>query len=763
MSYSVIYSNEFDSLDNLLTLRLQIEKKDFTGSPIDIILSGNPIIQEWQEDDQKAPIRGCTLKVNIITDSSGIALTDFYSDDDNTFKAILKRAQTDEVLFVGYLLQDDCAELYVDFNHEISLTFTDHLALLKDIRLNEAAVNIGGPTVISAISISNLFPIANNAIGSLDPRIGVLQNGDAFSLFDGATTYNFICYNISYNSILGYLINIGIVVPFAGTITFDLTYTAPVVLDGYFSLAQILRLCLRSTDLDLNTTVASSLYPVGGSTQELVLDTFLDITTFQKANEWMTCYDILEIIMSRFNASLFQAHGRWFIVRFDEIYRYFGAAKPIYTVNVYNYEFVPGGASANITQHEFADSTEQETGVIKSIVRPYQFVKETFNYNQNENLLKNPNLQELGNFRSQYIDANTNLIKEYELPYWVNWDGNPGGYVGPYCDKYIRIAYNNDIASEDYGDELYRNLVLTGDGPTQHALQSNDIYLSAGDAFNYTFQVASGLNINGPHLYGFSVRISNGTTTYWLDMSGYWQTTYQAFNNNSFHLLSGDNLDGLHSWTVAPLPVPINGVLNVFLFIPIVNWGANEMYYRNFSFTVSSYYAGSNVVIGQTHEEYQLNNIKNNIDKEIFIDNSPSWYIAGTLFLESYNGLLRNRCRTWKYQSGTDVYITLGGVATAEALWTNYILRNKYELTYRHLYENDKILTPFSCFVNYLEGTTKQYIPGKMTIDYKSANCNLTLREIVSNVDGITSPQIDEFIAFFAARFYEFNYIHEKS
>ena len=85
MSYSVIYSNEFDSLDNLLTLRLQIEKKDFIGSPIDIILSGNPIIQEWQEDDQKAPIRGCTLKVNIITDSSGISLTDFYSDNDNTF------------------------------------------------------------------------------------------------------------------------------------------------------------------------------------------------------------------------------------------------------------------------------------------------------------------------------------------------------------------------------------------------------------------------------------------------------------------------------------------------------------------------------------------------------------------------------------------------------------------------------------------------------------------------------------------------------
>jgi hypothetical protein len=761
MSYSVIYSNEFDSLDNLLTLRLQIEKKDFTGSPIDIILSGNPIIQEWQEDDQKAPIRGCTLKVNIITDSSGIALTDFYSDDDNTFKAILKRAQTDEVLFVGYLLQDDCAELYVDFNHEISLTFTDNLGILKDTTLDIAAETYTIPTDyigVEMYSYTDIFygnriwvklPEGNYNISSFIISNSIYLNG----------TYTVTLVSIE-NGFIVFTVNE--TVPISTSQTGDFFCDKSVDLVNYFSLAQILRLCLRSTDLDLATTVATSLYPVGGTTQELVLDTYLSINTFQKANEWMTCYDILEIIMSRFNASLFQAHGRWFIVRFDEIYRYFGQYFPIYTVNVYNYDFVPGGTSPNITPLSFGTNDAEETGVIKSLVRPYQYVKETFNYVQPQSLMKNNNLQELGPLISEY-NSGTNHIKEYDLLYWIPWVDHPS----PTVTKLIRVVIDNDITSDNYGTEIDRYIVIKGEPYDRtRAIMYEGVELSEGDVLEWSFDYKTENSEPGVVTSVFEIALQDGIIpTKWISTDGNWITTYSGTPYGIvFQILNGDNANEWHTVRVRSKLLPYNAIVFPFLTSASSDNTNYETHYKNLSFNVFNYINGTIKIIGQTHEDYQLNNLKNNIDREIFIDNSPRTSINGALMLESYIGYIRNRCSTWKYQSGADVYITLGGVATAEALWTNYKTRIKFELTLRKLYYNEKILTPFSCFTDsYLYGTSKYFIPGKMTIDYKSGSCNMTIREIIDNIDGISSPQIDEFIAFFAARFYEFNYIHEKS
>jgi len=771
MSYSVIYSNEFDSFLPLMTVKLQIEKKDFTGTPIDIVLSGNPIIQEWQEDDPKAPIRGCTLKVNIITDSNGLSLQDFYSEEDNTFKAIVKRGQTDEILFVGYLLQDDCAELYVDFNHEISLTFTDNLGILKDITLDQAAVNIGGPTVISAISITNLFPVANNTIQTLDPRIGVLKNGDTFSLFDGTNTYNFICYNISYSgSILGYLINIGIVVPFSGTITFDLTYTAPVDLVNYFSLAQILRLCLRSTNLDLNTNVMSTLCPNGGTTNELVLDTFLLINTFKRNDSWLSCYDILEQILSRFNASLFQAHGAWYIVRFDEMYNYLTLSGATWSGFGYDYDFNTSGVTKNIVPFTFLSGNDMETGVLKSIVRPFQYVKETFNYIHPESLMKNNNLQELGPLISEY-NSGTNIIKEYDLFYWIPWVDHPS----PTVTKLIRVVFDNDITSESYGTEIDRYIVIKGQPyDTTRAIMYEGIELSEGDVLEWSFDYKTENSEPGIVTNVFEIALQDGIIpTKWISTDGNWITTFSGTPYGIvFQILSGDNANGWHTVKVKSKSLPYNGIVFPFLTSASSNNTNYETHYKNLSFNVYNNINGIIKIIGHTHEDYQLNNLKNNIDKEIYIDNSPSTSINGTLMLQTYIGYIRNRCTIWKYPSTPlgFTFSNLGNGMTQEALFSNYFAKTKFEGNYLNLINAENVLTPFAVFIPANDPYHSRYVPGKMTIDYKNGSCNLTLYQwiyfptIIGGSDPDLNPSgFDYFYIFCNSKFYEFNYLYEKS
>lgn len=770
MSYSVIYSNEFDSFLPLMTVKLQIEKKDFVGTPIDIVLSGNPIIQEWQEDDPKAPIRGCTLKVNIITDSTGLSLQDFYSDEDNTFKAIIKRGQTDEILFVGYLLQDECAELYVDFNHEISLTFTDNLGILKDITLDQAAVNIGGPIVISAISISNLYPIANNAIGSLDPRIAVLQNGDAFSLYDGANTYNFICYNISYNSILGYLINIGIVVPFAGTVTFDLTYTAPVQLTGYFSLAEILRLCLRSTNLDLNTNVMTTLCPEGGTTNELVLDTYLLINTFQKSNTWLSCYEIIEQILSRFNACLFQAHGAWYIVRFDEMYNYLTSSATTGAIWVgfgYDYDFNTSGVTKNITKFNFFNGLiDMETGVIKSIVRPFQYVKETFNYVQPESLLCNYNLQNLGDLINEY-DLGTNHVKEYKMLCWNNSRHYP---TAPNPTRLIRIITNNDVTSENYLSEIERYAVITGPSATflNASAESTPIEVSAGDIVTFTFSMRNENAYSGSTFVQWGMELFTGANDYGLNNDGQWGLPYYSFHLN-YDFIDGDQWRTI---TATSNPCPANGLLYIYLPQFPRDSPNYTTYIKDMSFNIRYAVAGSNNYVGHTHKDYQLNNLKNNIDREIFIDNTPRVSINGTLMLGTYDsayGILRNRCSIWKYPSTPFGYTfeNLGRGMTEEALFTNYFAKTKFEGNYLNLINAENVLTPFAVFIpSDGDSNHSRYIPGKMTIDYKNGSCNMTLYQWIyfpSSVIGDFPTGNDYFYTFWNSKFYEFNYLYEKS
>ena len=99
----------------------------------------------------------------------------------------------------------------------------------------------------------------------------------------------------------------------------------------------------------------------------------------------------------------------------------------------------------------YEDSELIQADAIAKLTRAYSITKETFNYEQPKELIRNINLQELGTLLSTTTDGDGNTVKDYEAPYW--FETNLGGY-NP--GIYIRV-----ITSPD-GEEVDRYLVIDG-------------------------------------------------------------------------------------------------------------------------------------------------------------------------------------------------------------------------------------------------------------------------------------------------------------
>lgn len=762
MAYGLKYYSDFDSFQPLLTYRLNIYKKDYSGANTQILLSGNPAIHEWQDDDPKAPIKGSTLKISILVSSiDGLALTDFYSEYDYGWYCELIRRETDEKLFRGYLLQDDSQELQVDFTHEIQLTFTDGLGLLKDITLNQAAVISGVPDVITSISIQDMaWAGGSPRFASFDDRVAVLKPGDAFSVTYASVTYDFVCLNVTYDVLYGYLIWVDRPITFSsGFISVDITYQVPYPLTGYIPLIDIYKLCLKSSFIDTGLNIYSRLFPVGGTNERLLDDTFIQAETFLKNDEWMNCYDILEQINSRFNLSLFQAHGTWNLMRWDELYRYTTNTGATLQFHTYSNDFVYTSTSNNSDVWIFKKGNDMEVGVLKSINRANQFVKETYNYDETI-LLLNENLQELGNLRNQY-EIGTNTIYEYELPYWTFYTGNT---VNP-VNKFIRVIKDIDNV------EIDRFIVLTEPAAQTYpylALQSNDMFVSAGDKITFDFDFRTKDAINGFASFMAGVILDDGVNTYYLDKNGIWQTSVAYENLPQILIQSGDDSSEWHTFNINSYTMPIEGKLNVYLFTPTYYAPTyDEIYFKNLKFNITTFLAGWGNIIGHAHTDTQSLEIKNNIDKEIFIDQSPRRTIKGSLFLDTYTGFLINRTNGWKYPSASYQYNTLGEGTTQESLFTTYKMRGKYEGKYLYINDEDVMLSILALFVDNQNYNFFRHAPGKMTIDYKNGHADLSLFEILDSPAGNFQPGgagiTFDYLAWVATKLYEFNYLYEKS
>jgi hypothetical protein len=749
------YTSSFDAIRTQNRYIVEIYQDSYDDEPINFILAATPVVQEWQEDNPLAPIKGSTLTINLTT-SGGLSLLDFYSDNDNEFRVKLIEDTTAGTLFDGFIQQDDCSEVQIDFIHTITLTATDNLGTIKDINLNRAAELFGD--VISTGSIPVVFVPGSYIVidwGSgwpVNPGQTFTVDGQSFTMvanlgeIDG--TYD------------GWCIQVVEEIPALPPGSLTITYREIVSLDGYIPLMTFIKLCLRSTYVtDLGLNVYNHITPSDG---EIFVDTFQtrifeDVTvlgnTFLNNNEYKNCYEVLEIIMKRFNMSCFQSLGSWWIVRYPDLFLDFEEGETIIDYYNYNSDFQYVDIIQINKSYAIGSGNNVESGLLKSIIRPYRRTLETFNYVQPEDLLCNSQFTDLGPLR-QVTTGGGFTNREYDLPCWYDYDGG-----SPNPDRFIRIVFEGET-------EVDRYVVVTGSTfDSARSVQSANIEMNQGDIFNYTFQFSTDVSQPGNVNTSFAIRITDGTTTQYLQTDGTWA----ASPNYQFNTPSGQNTNQWQNVNIENITVPFAGILNIFLAEATAS-ASDETRYKDLRLTLKFVIAGQGQVTGHSHNASQSKKLNNVNDVEIFIDNSERSSISGTLFLTSQTGILQDRCTTWEFGNGLNtgfpakVYDNLGQQITETYMFQRYIPRTKFNGNLLNIRNANGVLSNLAIFTNGFTGPqlNNKMLLGSVAIDYKNDSAEFTMWEVF-NKTVVGEDNFADFQAYLFNILYEFNYLYENN
>lgn len=634
MAYEIKYQASFDNSAQQ-TYTVQILELDYVGSVLPLSFSGVPIKHAWQTDEPKPAIKGSSVMLTI-HNPGDLPITDFYSNTDDQFK--IRVFHGAQLKFEGFLVQDDCSELMVDFVHEIALSFNDNLGLLKDVALD---VNL--------------------------ERLPLLD---------------------------------------------------------------IIKVCILNTGLELDLFVYANIFEASHSTADSFLpQTIIDTQTFLKSESFDNCYSVLETLLNRFHLTLLQADGHWNIVRWDEV-RYYPTA---IDVPYFHYDSAftligTGVMDANIVSG-FMEATYPETGLTRSIFRPFKFVKETFNYVQPKYLLRNYDLQDLGAFITSYVDgANTNY--EYEF---TDWD--PGGF-SPAVTYYIRVV--RDTATDE---EIERYVVIEGaTGDTARSIVGQPFEVGEGDriTFEYTFRTTA--SQAGPATIILALRLFDGTTTRFADDDP--TVNWKPGVGWNFLIPSGGNTNENQSVTINPGRIPFSGLIYCYLPQAVDPAGpGDETRIKDIRVTYTPYINDSTKIIGHIHRAEQVYTIKNNEESEIFMDDSPRNSVIGTLFRSTFTGVLQDRTTTWYRLTVPAGEKRIGEIMTYEQdLWRQKP-RTKLEGTFYGIGAITMLaVLSNTAVVNGIHAV--YFLFGSLEIDYKNNSLNCTLWEIYEDEEeeDLSSP-----------------------
>lgn len=713
MAYGLKYIGEFTGL-NLLDYKLQILEKDYTGLFYSLQMAGTPVIHNWNNDDPKAAIKASSLTIKYVT-STAHPIDMFYSNEDDRYKVILQQGTT--ILFEGFLVQDDFSEPMVDYNHEVTLTANDGIGTLKDIALDLSNIPATMPCVaqkqLITVAIPNQYWIYLDNI-NFTPVVGTPFTISGHP--DAAVNGTYTPVVVTQVSATKYNVRVGtpLVTSIAAPCIINGTssITSPT---GRHSILDIVKGCLQKTGLELISYFYFNLWEDTQANNRVAWDyTYLDADMFYSGDKFDNCYNVLEKICSTFNASFFQANGSWNFVRWDELRLTNDINAFVYTKDM---AFIGQYTLPSNFTFGFNQDTYPEAGLTKFLVRPYEFVKHTFNYQQPKYLLKNYDLQKVGLLLRTYNNVgNTIQYKEYVATDWL------AAFGSPISERFIRVGIN--IASQK---EVSRELVVRGlTFDTFRSVQSMPIELSKGDRVKFSFTYKTNISQPGSLTNVFAVRLFDGVNNRYVDETPADNGAWVSGIGFNYTVSSGDNTNTDHTVTIESSPAPFDGLLYCYL-AQCTNGPQDvtkETIYKDIRLEVTAFINDSTKITGHVHKDLQGLTIKNNRDEEIIIDDSPRNSIQGTMFTYLFDNILQNKTSKWSRKTLVENK-ALGEIITREILQYKSIGRTKLEGSFFNLKQGSFHISPLTWF-NYTELAGKYFIFGNLEIDYyrdKVANC----------------------------------------
>ena len=275
MAYGVKYRLEFSDVLGY-GKKVEILKKDYTGSVFPMVGGANPVSISWQSsNDFYNPIIGSKCKLNLfVTDD--VSYEDFYKFDEREYKVVVYYKQTQSNQYNDRVSEDGgniesigCLENLIDNYSGVDVWATYWSGFLVVDRYKEKM-------------ISTPFAVSFNA-------------------FDGLGTLN------NFNGTIGYDNN-----------------NAPINITNLERITEI----LQNLDLDLDIYIASDIkYRTFGP---VTTSDFENITTLDFGYDEMTgdygllnAKQQLELLLKQFNLRIYQSYNKWYIVEVTNIFDYY--------------------------------------------------------------------------------------------------------------------------------------------------------------------------------------------------------------------------------------------------------------------------------------------------------------------------------------------------------------------------------------------------------------------------------------------------------
>ncbi len=699
---------EFSNIQftNSVTYKFQILKKKYNIRPLftpggpptytDPIISclcgSDPIVIRTLTDDVFG-VKGSEAELNLINLDGQLPLSAFYAEEDDTFKLVITATYLDsgnvsqtKTIFSGFLVLEDCTEELIDIGHNIKLSFTDNLGTLKNLSFADAAK-------ISATSAANLrFNVANVSVVAESTTTSAYVQLNTFITVGTPLVGDYVVLN---DSPVGDCVYTIIKIEDVGAtkrlyvrekvLTFSNVQVDVAYLTGNnplnrLKLHEIIRICLHGTNLLLDFKFGNQAY-AQTETQSIPypLDLQIDGRTFLSGEDnWKSCYDVLEQICMAFSASLFQSDNIWYMVRWNEL-RY--QNNQIIFTNYDNY------ISNQFTTVQYAPNTLPafETGVEETILRPYNYYKHTLNYSVENQVLYNSNFTILG-FKTSYTTETINSItysyEEYEAP---GFETLVAGLAATFEIR-IRVV---KIASTNEEQERYLVVrYLSGTRASYDTVfEATPIEINTQTRLKITFDVREKYSTTTSNTrLGLDLKYGNGANDfYYLSTATDSDTGFREYRQAPIVGLSRVALSVPPIWVTKEYDLelaPVDGIIKLYLGLDCTTNSPfptnDERYYKNFQIEIINGLGAGTKLKGQEHKGYVNKIVKNNENKDIIIDSSPSNSIYGTLFSGQFTNLVQNRVYT--FRDGVSLFEgRLGELITRQMMDWRYIQRIKIE------------------------------------------------------------------------------------
>lgn len=665
--YGRKYYGEFSSTDEQ-DYAVEILFKDYTGPVYTLICGARPVLHKWDTDNPKAAIKGSSLTVSLINENASLPLQAFYATEDDEIQ--IKLWFGSQLLFVGFVVLDDCSAPLVDTTHDFTLSANDNLGNLKNVNLD---------SVITIAPKVSLLDIITGCLAETGAEIGlqVFANihettqtaGESFlsqtfidpgSYMRSDTEYE-DCYTVLEKVLARFKCTLA---QSRGLWTIvredDRRYYVDVPGYEYDETGALLGAALLQ---DSFVYVADGTPPPHESG---ILNRIF--RPFQFTKETFNYKFPISLIK---NASLSQL----------------GALVSDTVVGSVRYKVYQFPTSAG--WGHFANDTSK-------IVVEYDTLtgKELQRYVRQDWLNYTPppisGQVQSTSFGFNEVEVNRGDIMDLGFSYRANTSTVTRAFT-----IFVNLIVKDNAAGASLADPRYYRLVREVVGGDVH-------YRWLGLTDQYVESVNSPINVNP----------SSADITTW----------------QSFSLSDYINTETTGAYPKSVPAMPASGLLRIF----VVGWneyGNQEKtgYIKDIRFSLLFGINDSTTVIGQTHTESQTLRIKDNASDEIYLDDSPRNSIAGTLYLAGNTGLLRKRTTLWKRDSKVEAR-NLGEITTLEYLYWRRKPRTIVEGNSFGLVQGGHLSILTQVRLTMLPGL--RFIFGMCEIDYRNDSVRGTLWEI---------------------------------